>query len=173
MLLQRALQCFLYKMLHFKIIQGEEQFHRMMENPLDEALKTQMLWNWRHGCTEGFDLLGVSRECEKLPTWSSCRPGSLKKQYIFFSASATISNHSRSGAVVSSMNYIDLLSSAAFNFRFCDAIHEFHVQGHPTLKERGGRNQKWLLTIPTARSMPPLNSSKGILKERVAYFDSI
>ena len=66
--LQRALQCFLYKMLHFKIIQGEEQFHRMMENPLDEALKTQMLWNWRHGCTEGFDLLGVSRECEKLPT---------------------------------------------------------------------------------------------------------
>ena len=51
MLLQRALQCFLYKMLHFKIIQGEEQFHRMMENPLDEALKTQMLWNWRHGCS--------------------------------------------------------------------------------------------------------------------------
>ena len=45
MLLQRALQCFLYKMLHFKIIQGEEQFHRMMENPLDEALKTQMLWS--------------------------------------------------------------------------------------------------------------------------------
>ena len=80
--LQRALQCFLYKMLHFKIIQGEEQFHRMMENPLGEALKTPMLWNWRHGCTERFDLLGVSRECEKLPTWSSCRPGSLKKQYF-------------------------------------------------------------------------------------------
>ena len=157
MLLQRALQCFLYKMLHFKIIQGEEQFHRMMENPLDEALKTQMLWNWRHGCTEHFDLLGVSRECEKLPTWSSCRPGSLKKQYIFFSAPATISNHSRSGAVVSSMNSMDLLSSAAFNFRFCDALTSCSRTSNSQRKD--GRNQKWLLTIPTARSMPPLNSS--------------
>ena len=157
MLLQRALQCFLYKMLHFKIIQGEEQFHRMMENPLDEALKTPMLWNWRHGCTGGFDLLGVSRECEKLPTWSSCRAGSLKKQY-FLSASI----HQQplkiwSCCLFDELHGPPLLCSLQLPVLWRNTWTSCSRTSNSQRKD--GRNQKWLLTIPTARSMPPLNSS--------------